>query len=411
MLLKPELYAGKRCVSVIDLLLVRNLYELGYPEPDPTVSVSFTPEQRHAASKLLSFHRRKQTGAEWDFQYAVLNGHSRTPIITTVDQVRLVAEKVLNKGQKAGCCCMHAYVLALTRHGVPLAGTFAKFWGVWGSHLAAWLPAGDEGQAGVGAAPAGVPGPAVTEQQQQPPQPSSSHGHAEAGCSCHTCSELPSAFQLLSRVTPIPEEPGAYWGWVGGMKEADHFLTAYENETNTSFSVRTSHTRGGEVVQRLNCRAGGEESWLERSKRKGHECTKRPNAVGCSRKGRCSVHITLRIPLGIAQAAGMGLAGQHGNAAAASSPSASIAPPPAPAPPPASPPAPPSASKQLLLELHLQHAGHTPGSKADVAMLPMDPRLRDFIRPMAMQGTPAKFLRPLADGACHQQPGQEDHHQ
>ena len=306
---------------------------------------------------------------------------------------------------------MHAYVLALTRHGVPLAGTFAKFWGVWGSHLAAWLPAGDEGQAGVGAAPAGVPGPAVTEQQQQPPQPSSSHGHAEAGCSCHTCSELPSAFQLLSRVTPIPEEPGAYWGWVGGMKEADHFLTAYENETNTSFSVRTSHTRGGEVVQRLNCRAGGEESWLERSKRKGHECTKRPNAVGCSRKGRCSVHITLRIPLGMAQAAGMGLAGQHGNAAAASSPSASIAPPPAPAPPPASPPAPPSASKQLLLELHLQHAGHTPGSKADVAMLPMDPRLRDFIRPMAMQGTPAKFLRPLADGACHQQPGQEDHHQ
>ena len=64
MLLKPELYAGKSCVSVIDLLLVRNLYELGYPEPDPTVSVSFTPEQRHAASKLLSFHRRKQTGAE-----------------------------------------------------------------------------------------------------------------------------------------------------------------------------------------------------------------------------------------------------------------------------------------------------------------------------------------------------------
>ena len=108
MLLEPALYAGKRCVSAIDLLLVRNLYELGYPEPDPNVSVSFTPELRKAASNLLSFHRRKQTGAEWDFQYA-LNGHSRTPIITTIDQARLVAEKVLNKGQTSGCCCMHAY--------------------------------------------------------------------------------------------------------------------------------------------------------------------------------------------------------------------------------------------------------------------------------------------------------------
>ena len=106
MLLEPELYAGKRCVYVIDLLLVRSLYDLGYPEPDPRVSVSFTPEQRHAASKLVSFHRRKQTGAEWDFQYAVLNGKNRTPIITTVYQAKLVAEKVLNKGQTVGCCSM-----------------------------------------------------------------------------------------------------------------------------------------------------------------------------------------------------------------------------------------------------------------------------------------------------------------
>ena len=83
MLLEPELYAGKRCVYVIDLLLVRSLYDIGFPEPDPRVSVSFTSEQRHAASKLVSFHRRKQTGAEWDFQYAVLNGKNRTPIITT----------------------------------------------------------------------------------------------------------------------------------------------------------------------------------------------------------------------------------------------------------------------------------------------------------------------------------------
>ena len=64
MLLEPELYAGKRCMSAIDPLLVKNLYDLGYPDPDPTVSVSFTPEQRHAASKLFSYHRNKQTGAE-----------------------------------------------------------------------------------------------------------------------------------------------------------------------------------------------------------------------------------------------------------------------------------------------------------------------------------------------------------
>ena len=70
-------------------------------------------------------------------------------------------------------------------------------------------------------------------------------------------------------------------------------------------------------------------------------------------------------------------------------------PPPAPAPPPASPTTPPSASKQILLELHLQHVGHTPGSKADMAMLPMDPRLRDFISPMATAGTPARFQQAL----------------
>ena len=201
MLLEPALYAGKHCVTAIDLLLVRNLYELGYPEPDPNVPVSFTPELRKAASNLLSFHRRKQTGAEWDFQYA-LNGHSRTPIITTLDQARLVAEEVLNKGQTSGCCCMHAYVLALTCPWCT-SGTFARFWSVWGSQLAAWLPAGDVSQAGVGAAPAGAPGPPVTEQQQPPPQPSS---------------ELPPALQLLSRVTPIPEEPGAYWDWAGSME-------------------------------------------------------------------------------------------------------------------------------------------------------------------------------------------------
>ena len=104
MLLK--LYADKRCVSVIELLLVRNLYEHGHPEPDPNVSVSFTPQQREAASNLFRFHRLKQTGAEWkSFQYAVLNGRNRTPIITTVYQARLVAEKVLNKGQTVGCCC------------------------------------------------------------------------------------------------------------------------------------------------------------------------------------------------------------------------------------------------------------------------------------------------------------------
>ena len=51
MLLK--FYEDKRCVSAIDLLLVRNLYELGYPEPDPNVSVSFTPQQREAASSLF----------------------------------------------------------------------------------------------------------------------------------------------------------------------------------------------------------------------------------------------------------------------------------------------------------------------------------------------------------------------
>ena len=50
------------------------------------------------------------------------------------------------------------------------------------------------------------------------------------------------------------------------MEGVDHFLTAYENETNTSFSLRTSYTLGGTVMQRLNCRAGGKESWLERNK-------------------------------------------------------------------------------------------------------------------------------------------------
>ena len=64
--------------------------------------VSFTPQQRVAAGRLLSFHRTKQTGAEWKFEYAVLNGRSRTPIIATVDQAKLVAEKVLNKGQTGG---------------------------------------------------------------------------------------------------------------------------------------------------------------------------------------------------------------------------------------------------------------------------------------------------------------------
>ena len=143
-------------------------------------------------------------------------------------------------------------MLALTCQ-VYLIGTFARFWSVWGSKLAAWLTAGDEGQAGGGAA--------VTE-QQQPPLPSSS---AEADCSCSGI-KLPSAFQLLSHVTPIPRQPGAYWGWVGSMKEADNFVTALENETNTSFSVETSRPLKGEVVQRLNCRAGGKESWLERNK-------------------------------------------------------------------------------------------------------------------------------------------------
>ena len=205
MLLK--FYEDKRCVSAIDLLLGRNLYELGYPEPYPNVSVSFTPQQRKAASSLLIFHRRNQTGAEWkSFQYAVLNGKNRTPIITTVYQAKLVAEKVLNEGQTVGCCSMHAYVQARTCHGVPLAGTFARFWSVWGSHLAAWLPAGDEGQAGVGAAPAEAPGPAVTEQQQQPPQPSSSsHGHAEAGCSWR------------SATSPTPRSAPSTWMRSGAM--------------------------------------------------------------------------------------------------------------------------------------------------------------------------------------------------
>ena len=42
MLLEPELYADKHCVSVLDLLLVRNLYDFGYPEPDPRVSKLYT---------------------------------------------------------------------------------------------------------------------------------------------------------------------------------------------------------------------------------------------------------------------------------------------------------------------------------------------------------------------------------
>ena len=42
MLLEPELYADKHCVSVLDLLLVRNLYDFGYPEPDPSVCKLYT---------------------------------------------------------------------------------------------------------------------------------------------------------------------------------------------------------------------------------------------------------------------------------------------------------------------------------------------------------------------------------
>ena len=103
--------------------------------------------------------------------------------------------------------------------------------------MAAWLPAGDVSQAGVGATPVGAPGPPVTEQQQPPPQPSF---------------ELPPAFQLLSHVTPILEEPGAYWGWAGSMEGVDHFLTAYENKTTTSFSLRTSYTLGGVTYQVTN---------------------------------------------------------------------------------------------------------------------------------------------------------------
>ena len=105
----------KRCVSVIELLLVRNRYALGCAVPDPTVPVSFTLQQRKTVSKAFSFHRLKHSDDEvWQsFQSAVLNGQNRTPIITTVEQARLVAEKVVNTGQTTGCCCMHMCWLSL----------------------------------------------------------------------------------------------------------------------------------------------------------------------------------------------------------------------------------------------------------------------------------------------------------
>ena len=56
-------------MSVIDLLLVRNLYELGYPEPDPTVSVSFTPEQRLPIWQLVD-----QPGTDSDLLPAAIRG-------------------------------------------------------------------------------------------------------------------------------------------------------------------------------------------------------------------------------------------------------------------------------------------------------------------------------------------------
>ena len=105
-----EYHEHMKCVSVVDLILVRNLYA-GSSDPDPTVPVSFTYHQRQAASKAFYVHRRRQAGDEWKtFQSAVLNGQHRTSIITRVDQARLVAEKVVNTGQTTGCCSSHGVV-------------------------------------------------------------------------------------------------------------------------------------------------------------------------------------------------------------------------------------------------------------------------------------------------------------
>ena len=173
------------------------------------------------------------------------------------------------------------------------------------------------------------------------------------------------------------------------MEELWHFVSVLETETNTSFSIETCRVPGdSEVVLRLNCHAGGKESWVVRKSRKEQECTQRPNATGQSRKGRCTAHIKIRVPLGMAQEAGY--ATQHG------SPSSSPGPPPPPPPPP-----------EILLALHLHHEGHEPGSRRDVAELPMDPRIRDFIKNHALQNIPARHMQTIVRD-CGQKLVEED---
>ena len=189
------------------------------------------------------------------------------------------------------------------------------------------------------------------------------------------------------------------------MEELWHFVSVLETETNTSFSIETCRVPGdSEVVLRLNCHAGGKESWVVRKSRKEQECTQRPNATGQSRKGRCTAHIKIRVPLSMAQEAGY--ATQHGTTPTPTPPppdglGAAPSPSPSPGPPPPPPPS------EILLALHLHHEGHEPGSRRDVAELPMDPRIRDFIKNHALQNIPARHMQTIVRD-CGQKLVEED---
>ena len=203
----------------------------------------------------------------------------------------------------------------------PLPGTFARFWSEWGVLLECWLPHREQGRISVhsslaGATQfsshslAGATQPSSHSLAGAQPFSYSLAGATQSQCSSHglicashtSSSAQPPAFRLLSKLQRIPDQPDAYWG---SMEELWHFVTVLETETNTSFSIETCRVPGeSEVVLRLNCHAGGKESWVVRKSRKEQECTQCPNAAGQSRKGRCTTHIKIRVPLGMAQEAG-----------------------------------------------------------------------------------------------------------
>ena len=251
----------------------------------------------------------------------------------------------------AQCCCR----TSLTWPSLP--GTFARFWSEWGVLLECWLPKREQGRISVHSSSIAGAQPSSHSLAGAQPSSYSLAGATQSQCSSHgpTCpshtssSAQPPAFRLLSKLQRIPDQPDAYWGCVGSMEELWHFVSVLETETNTSFSIETCRVPGdSEVVLRLNCHAGGKESWVVRKSRKEQECTQRPNATGQSRKGRCTAHIKIRVPLSMAQEAGY--ATQHGT-----TPTPTPTPPPpdglgaAPSPSPSpGPPPPPSSLRDLV---------------------------------------------------------------